>query len=112
MALLAWLWLLAALPVPTARLRGTAASPAWPRQLHLVWLCSPADGREVLAVVRGQATCHISLPSLATTEGCVKREKVVLNSSAARGLFSECIFNFASCFSQCVFTFVLSLSNP
>lgn len=42
-----------------------------------------AEGREVRSVVKGQTTCHISLPSLATTEGCVKRKKVVVNSSAA-----------------------------
>lgn len=42
-----------------------------------------AEGREVRAVVKGQTTCHISLPSLATTEGCVKRKKAVVNSSAA-----------------------------
>lgn len=46
-----------------------------------------AEGREVLSVVKGQTTCHISLPSLATTEGCVKRKKVVVNSSAASFLF-------------------------
>lgn len=67
--------------------------------------------REVQAVVRGQTTCHISLPSLATTQGCGKRKKVVVNSSAASFL-KKFWFNSTSCFSQCVSTFVFSLLNP
>lgn len=59
--------------------------PARPRSHSSI--CSgfvhEAEGREVRSVVKGQTTCHISLPSLATTEGCVKRKKVVVNSSAA-----------------------------
>lgn len=32
------------------------------------------EGRGVHSMVKGQTTCHISLPSLATTEGCIQRK--------------------------------------
>lgn len=32
------------------------------------------EGRGVCSMVKGQTTCHISLPSLATTEGCIQRK--------------------------------------
>lgn len=32
------------------------------------------EGRGVHSMVKGQTTCHISLPSLATTEGCFQRK--------------------------------------
>lgn len=40
--------------------------------LHLFWLCSRHRGAGVRSAVKGQTACHISLPSLATTEAALK----------------------------------------
>lgn len=62
----------------------TAVNPKPYRSSYICFgFVRKAEGREVHSVVKGQTTCHISLPSLATTEGCVKRKKVAVNSSAA-----------------------------
>lgn len=70
--------------VPADLLCVTAVNPKPYRSSYICFgfVCK-AEGREVHSVVKGQTTCHISLPSLATTEGCVKRKKVVVNSSVA-----------------------------
>lgn len=83
--------------VPADLLCVTAVNPKPYRSSYICFgFVRKAEGREVHSVVKGQTTCHISLPSLATTEGCVKRKKVVVNSSAASFFLNSVLISLAA----------------